>query len=106
MPAPSAPTVVAIGSRNATVMFAAPRRGVAASGSTASASPTDLKVVAYSVVWHAQSMGADMDPDVHGANATLETVAEWLGINATHAHSHAAGADIDDVDVSKHRCVG
>ena len=163
MPAPSAPTVTCVGARNATIMFAAPRRGVfVGSGDAGSGTPLDLKVctvvevlrvptattsgrrthralahtvplldlfptseilrsvsyarrfvdsaslfqvVAYSVVWHTQSLGTEIDPGVHGDDVTLEEALTRLGLsNASHhGHAHAASDDLDDIDVSKHR---
>jgi hypothetical protein len=77
MPAPSTPVVVRTGSRNATLKFVTPRHRArlaqpavpladafnrdAGSDATPIASASELIVKAYSVVWHAQSLGSDID---------------------------------------------
>jgi hypothetical protein len=121
MPAPSMPTAVAIGPRNVTLSFTAPRRGVMKALSEHD-SPSQLRVKAYAVVWYAQALGPDVDPTfTDGEALSSKQLSQTFGDSAvlhTHPdhgntipqshrshqhHRHSSDEVLEDVDVSAHR---
>lgn len=102
MAAPSSPLVVSTGRRNVTLSWHCPSEGGAHSHTASDTS--DKAVKGYSIVWHAQSLGPEVEtaaPDTTGNRITMEELRAQVGVGVP-SHNHTSD---EELDVAQHRFV-
>jgi hypothetical protein len=100
MAAPSSPLVVNAGRRNVTLSWHCPNEG--GPHNHAANDTTDKAVKGYSVVWHAQSLGPEIETSasaISGNHITIEDLRAQVGIGVP-SHNHTTD---EELDVAQHR---
>lgn len=102
MAAPSSPLVVNVGRRNVTLSWHCPNEGGVHSHAATDAA--DKAVKGYSIVWHAQSLGPEVETAISaisGDHVTVDELRAQVGVGVP-PHNHTSE---EDLDVAQHRCV-